>query len=258
MNTFIEKINSILQTIGVIVFCLSVLLGAVLGFDGSTILGLLGGIAIGTGLATLFYMLGNIIKKPYLLLSFLTIPIGYLIGLLWGSIGSLVGLFIGGFIAFILLLRFHDEDFYKIKEGKNELGYNRNLEPDLRLATSEEINKGATTKNKPTSTILGIDPVFIKMLFAFLIITFLWYSYSPFFDNPINVRIGALCKDGFNSNATGSGACSYHEGVSEWQYKEIPHETGWIKKIFISIICGFTLTFPVLGLLSGVKEKFSQ
>lgn len=150
-----------------------------------------------------------------------------------------------------------NENFYKIKEGINELGYNRNLDPDLRLATSEEINKSITTKNNPSSTILGLEPVFFKMLLTFLIITFLWYNYSPFFDNPINVRIGALCKDGFNSNATGSGACSYHGGVSEWQYKEVPHQTGWIKKIFISIFWGFTLTFPVLGLLSSVKEKKS-
>jgi hypothetical protein len=32
-----------------------------------------------------------------------------------------------------------NDNFYKIKEGINELGYNRNLDPDLRLATSEEI-----------------------------------------------------------------------------------------------------------------------
>ena len=151
-----------------------------------------------------------------------------------------------------------NENFYKIQEGKNELGYNRNLEPDLRFATSEEIKISATKKMNTKSTILGLEPEIFKMLLTFLIITFLWYHFSPFFDNPINVRIGALCKDGFNSNATGSGACSYHGGVSEWLYKEIPHETGWIKKIFISIFCGFTLTFPVLGLLSGVKEKYSK
>jgi len=111
MSKFVEKFASVLQTVGLIVWGLSIILGAALGHDGSTILGLLMGFAIGTGLATLFYMLGNIIKKPYLLLTLLTIPIGYLIGLLWGSIGSVVGLFLGGFMAFILLLRFHDEDF---------------------------------------------------------------------------------------------------------------------------------------------------
>lgn len=150
-----------------------------------------------------------------------------------------------------------NENFYKIKEGINELGYNRNLDPDLRLATSEEINKSITTKNNPSSTILGLEPESIKMLLTFLIITFLWYNYSPFFDNPKNVKIGALCEDGFNSNATGSGACSYHGGVSEWQYKKVPHETGITNKIIISIIFGYTLTFPILGLLSSVKEKKS-
>jgi hypothetical protein len=111
MSKFVEKIVAVFQTIGLIVWILSIIVGAALGHDGSTILGFLMGFAIGTGLATLFYMLGNIIKKPFLLLSLLTIPIGYLIGLLWGSIGSFVGLCLGCFMAFILLLRFHDEDF---------------------------------------------------------------------------------------------------------------------------------------------------
>lgn len=29
-------------------------------------------------------------------------------------------------------------------------------------------------------------------------------------------RIGAVCKDGTRSNATGSGACSNHGGVNYW------------------------------------------
>jgi uncharacterized Ntn-hydrolase superfamily protein len=33
-------------------------------------------------------------------------------------------------------------------------------------------------------------------------------------------RIGATCKDGTNSTATGSGACSHHGGVSCWQYSD--------------------------------------
>lgn len=31
-------------------------------------------------------------------------------------------------------------------------------------------------------------------------------------------RIGAICKDGSRSNATGSGACSHHGGVARWLY----------------------------------------
>lgn len=30
------------------------------------------------------------------------------------------------------------------------------------------------------------------------------------------VRIGAVCKDGTSSDATGSGACSSHGGVDHW------------------------------------------
>lgn len=31
-------------------------------------------------------------------------------------------------------------------------------------------------------------------------------------------RVGAICRDGWESSATGSGACSHHGGVSEWLY----------------------------------------
>lgn len=33
------------------------------------------------------------------------------------------------------------------------------------------------------------------------------------------VRVGAICRDGTRSTATGRGACSYHGGVAEWLYK---------------------------------------
>lgn len=33
-------------------------------------------------------------------------------------------------------------------------------------------------------------------------------------------RVGARCKDGTSSSATGRGACSHHGGVSSWKYKE--------------------------------------
>lgn len=33
-------------------------------------------------------------------------------------------------------------------------------------------------------------------------------------------RIGAVCKDGSLSSATGRGACSHHGGVSTWRYGE--------------------------------------
>jgi hypothetical protein len=40
-------------------------------------------------------------------------------------------------------------------------------------------------------------------------------------------RIGARCRDGWRSDATGSGACSHHGGVAEWLYADdrIVHET---------------------------------
>jgi len=32
-------------------------------------------------------------------------------------------------------------------------------------------------------------------------------------------RTGAVCNDGSTSRATGSGACSHHDGVQYWTYK---------------------------------------
>jgi len=38
--------------------------------------------------------------------------------------------------------------------------------------------------------------------------------------NFYSYRIGAVCKDGTNSSATGRGACSHHGGVSRWKTKK--------------------------------------
>jgi hypothetical protein len=41
------------------------------------------------------------------------------------------------------------------------------------------------------------------------------YLYAP------GGRIGALCRDGSESFATGSGACSHHRGVARWRFQEM-------------------------------------
>lgn len=33
-------------------------------------------------------------------------------------------------------------------------------------------------------------------------------------------RVGAICNDGWQSSATGSGACSHHGGVNHWIREE--------------------------------------
>lgn len=52
------------------------------------------------------------------------------------------------------------------------------------------------------------------------------YNYSPSIKsatetrtNNARARIGAVCKDGTTSRATGRGACSHHGGVSYWLYE---------------------------------------
>jgi len=146
-------------------------------------------------------------------------------------------------------------DYYKIEPGKNNLGFSRKNESDLRLATSEEIQKSALVKPNSFTLSQYIDPFLLQLVIAFLIIAVLWYNFSPFFDLPEKVRIGAICNDGSYSNATGPGACSYHGGVSAWEYTERPHKTGVLKKIIISIIISWMMVFKVLAFLGILKEK---
>ena len=39
------------------------------------------------------------------------------------------------------------------------------------------------------------------------------------------IRVGAICMDGWRSSATGRGACSHHDGVREWVYKTSYYKT---------------------------------
>lgn len=39
------------------------------------------------------------------------------------------------------------------------------------------------------------------------------------------IRVGAICRDGWQSKATGRGACSHHGGVSEWIYATSYYKT---------------------------------
>ena len=50
---------------------------------------------------------------------------------------------------------------------------------------------------------------------------------APLTDYTRHYRIGARCRDGWHSDATGSGSCSWHGGVAEWLYADdrIVHET---------------------------------
>jgi hypothetical protein len=111
-----------------------------------------------------------------------------------------------------------------------------------------------SAKTKPLSNHEKFE--WIKIIIGFFVIFFLWFNYCPFFDKPINVRIGALCKDGFNSNATGTGACSFHGGVKKWEYTKIPHKTEISTKILSGILFSYTIVFPLIGLLSSLYDKY--
>lgn len=49
--------------------------------------------------------------------------------------------------------------------------------------------------------------------------TYVAPTYTPSIYQQSNVRVGAVCEDGWQSSATGSGACSHHGGVAYWLYE---------------------------------------
>lgn len=60
----------------------------------------------------------------------------------------------------------------------------------------------------------------MKRLLPILLLTiFVTLSCEDEGDCPPSDRIGAVCKDGTSSTATGSGACSHHGGVDYWKCK---------------------------------------
>lgn len=64
-------------------------------------------------------------------------------------------------------------------------------------------------------------------------------------------RIGAICEDGWRSQATGSGACSWHGGVDYWLYEKEPNVLG--------VITGVSLTFgtPIYATIKFLKTEIS-
>jgi hypothetical protein len=57
-----------------------------------------------------------------------------------------------------------------------------------------------------------------KVLFTVAVVSMMTLGASP--AQAPRHRVGALCNDGWESKATGSGACSHHGGVNCWQYSD--------------------------------------
>ena len=70
-------------------------------------------------------------------------------------------------------------------------------------------------------------------------------------------RTGARCRDGWHSDATGSGACSWHGGVAEWLYADdrVVHDTKTGREIgtlkWIGAFAGRELRYQDGGFLFG-------
>ena len=71
----------------------------------------------------------------------------------------------------------------------------------------------------------------MKKILILLVLSF-GFSSTEIINNSINiqesrdaycryekVRVGAICNDGWRSSSTGSGTCSWHQGVREWLYQ---------------------------------------
>jgi len=75
----------------------------------------------------------------------------------------------------------------------------------------------------------------ISIIHAFVIICFIVIGYNLYEglsdyiegNHPITVqmRVGAICYDGWRSSATGNGACSHHGGVRDWI--TVPEQIGF-------------------------------
>lgn len=50
-------------------------------------------------------------------------------------------------------------------------------------------------------------------------------AYKIYHETSYEIRVGALCRDGWESTATGSGACSDHGGVAEWKTNKVHKKT---------------------------------
>ena len=100
-----EKIISLLQTIALIVWGISIVAGATIGgSDGSAGGGAFMGFLLGLGIVILIAFLVRVIDDPSRLLYLLICPpIGILIGLIWGNDGAMIGAAIGGVVAFLFI-----------------------------------------------------------------------------------------------------------------------------------------------------------
>ncbi len=73
-------------------------------------------------------------------------------------------------------------------------------------------------------------------------------------DYPIygNERIGAICKDGWESFSTGSGTCSHHGGVDYWKYPLVNYHYANPVQYYIVII----LAISFLALFATLNRSF--
>jgi len=70
-------------------------------------------------------------------------------------------------------------------------------------------------------------------------------------------RVGAICRDGTRSSATGRGACSHHGGVSRWLYEASRNKNATIAYICKDyyLVCALSICKEHGGVLAEIKNR---
>lgn len=98
-------------------------------------------------------------------------------------------------------------------------------------------------RDRPNVRVLGYAVLYLAVVIFGI-------SYASTSSNS-GSRIGANCSDGWNSGATGQGACSHHGGVARWRYIEsqgTDPTSGYLASGIVAVLGG-------LLVLSGKSEK---
>ena len=129
--------------------------------------------------------------------------------------------------------------------------WSTNLRKKLWVSSNKELENSKTPRLDNFINITSTIAIII-VLVSIVLVSIQYYRG----DHPIysSARSGAVCNDGWQSNATGSGACSHHGGVAYWTHPQIGFhyynpQPYWI--IIASCLC----LFLIVSLLSKASRK---
>ena len=98
--------------------------------------------------------------------------------------------------------------------------WKNHLKPNQKYVGSDTLPKEVGNKQHQTTQMNTLRKTTATLLAAISIAMFGAGFVSESQAQYGAYRIGAICNDGTQSSATGSGACSWHGGVSCWLYSD--------------------------------------